>query len=31
MMLTTAYNWRKDLDDDGKIGTYWYEFKKMIR
>jgi hypothetical protein len=28
MMLTTAYNWRKEqIDDDGKIGTYWYEFK----
>jgi len=28
MMLTTAYNWRKEqMDEDGKIGTYWYEFK----
>ena len=28
MMLTTAYNWRKEqMDDDGRIGTYWYEFK----
>ena len=28
MMLSTAYNWRKEqIDDDGKLGTYWYEFK----
>ena len=28
MMLSTAYAWRKEqIDDDGKLGTYWYEFK----
>jgi hypothetical protein len=28
MMFSVAYNWRKEnMDDDGKLGTYWYEFK----
>tara|TARA_R100001460_G_scaffold30937_2_gene61035 strand:+ start:200 stop:3670 length:3471 start_codon:yes stop_codon:yes gene_type:complete len=27
-MFTVAYNWRKEhIDDDGRLGTYWYEFK----